>query len=678
MPNRLAKETSPYLLQHANNPVDWYPWGEEALQKAQAEDKPVLLSIGYSACHWCHVMAHESFENMEIARIMNENFINIKVDREERPDVDHVYMESVQAMVGRGGWPLTVFLTPEGKPFYGGTYFPPEDWQGTPGFPKILKAVIEAYHNRRSSIANTVNQITGLLNGLMTVSGEAVALNKSILLEAYNSLEQSFDIQNGGFGSAPKFPNPLTLEFLLRYYSLSEEKQVLQMVNLTLGKMSEGGIYDQIGGGFHRYSTDGQWLVPHFEKMLYDNALLSQVYLHAYLVTGAKVMSDIVQETIDYVLRDMTDPSGGFYCSLDADTEGEEGGYYLWSEKEMREALGESLATVAVRYYGVTEDGNFDGRNILHRNISQEETHELQEAKEQLLKRRLQRNSPGRDEKVLASWNGLMLASLGEAAAVLQRRDYLEAAIKNGTFLKYTMISTDGRLMHSYKKGAIKINGFLEDYANVVQGFLSLHQATLDIKWLESAIDLTRMMLDECYDSQSGILYDTPKEQEAHLFLRSRNDFDGALPSGVATATLVLLKMAVLTGNMGYRDIAQKNLSSLNKNIGKMPLGYSQWLCALDFYLSSPLEIVLVGNKYDLKTISMAKEISARWLPNKIFAVSDPVQSASLKDLPLFKDRPTVDSLPTTYLCLKNTCKAPINDAAILAEELSSEKLFGQ
>jgi uncharacterized protein YyaL (SSP411 family) len=672
MPNHLSGETSPYLLQHANNPVDWYPWGEEAFRRATAEDKPVLLSIGYSACHWCHVMAHESFENSEIAALMNENFVCIKVDREEHPDIDHVYMESVQAISGGGGWPLTVFLTPDGKPFYGGTYFPPEDSRGIPGFPRILRSVVEAYHNRRSSIDETTSQIAGFLTGLITAPGSPAALTKAILEEACASLEGCFDSQNGGFGGAPKFPNPLTLDFLLKYYSFAGEKKALEMVDMTLDKMAGGGIYDQIGGGFHRYSTDSRWLVPHFEKMLYDNALLSRVYLHSYLITGNKSRAAVTQETLDYVLREMTDARGGFFCSQDADTEGQEGKYYLWTRQEIREELGEHLASKIEDYYGVTGVGNFAGLNILHRAGFNGLSAEMQDARSRLLKRRDRRTRPGRDEKVLASWNGLMLAGLAEAAAVFQRQDYLAAAVNSGNFLEEAMIVAGGRLMHSYTNGTVKIEAFLEDYANIIEGFLSLHQTTLDIKWLKLAVELVRMMIEEYYDAESGILYDTPARQEANLFVRPRNDFDGASPSGTAAATLVLLKMAVLTGNTEYSEIARKNLSSVSQRMAKTPMGYSQWLCALEFHLAPQPEIVLVGNKNDPRTKAMATIISSRWLPDKIWATLDPASSDSLNDLPLFKDRPALNGEPTVYICVNNTCRAPIPDGARLAEELGS------
>ena len=505
MPNHLDQETSPYLLQHAHNPVDWYPWSEVAFKKARQEDKPVLLSIGYSACHWCHVMAHESFENESIANQMNENFINIKVDREERPDVDHIYMQAVQAMTGSGGWPLTVFLTPEGKPFYGGTYFPPEDRHGLPGFPKVLTALADAYRYRRSEIEQTTTQIKDYLSRAPETPPGNLPLTENSLKQAFSSLTQYFDRQNGGFGGAPKFPQPLTLEFLLRYYNRYREKSALEMVALSLDKMAGGGIYDQIGGGFHRYATDSQWLVPHFEKMLYDNALLSRLYLNAYLVTGYKQWATVVEDTLDYILREMHSPEGGFYSAQDADSEGEEGKYYLWTLPEIKGVLGEDLASEAAQYFGVSAEGNFESRNILYRVRDQNDSDTIAELKRLLLDRRNQRVKPGRDEKVLASWNGMMLSSLAQAACVLQRQEYLSAAKISGSFIINSLMS-NGQLLHTFKGGQAKISGFLDDYALVAGGMVALHQATLEGKWLKIAIDLTETMVERFYNAGTGLI----------------------------------------------------------------------------------------------------------------------------------------------------------------------------
>jgi len=490
MSNRLAKESSPYLLQHANNPVDWYPWGEEALTKAKVEDKPILLSIGYSACHWCHVMAHESFENVKTARLMNDNFVNIKVDREERPDLDSVYMEAVQSLTGRGGWPLTVFLTPEAKPFYGGTYFPPEDRYGMPSFSRVLSAAADAFKNRRVEVEQTTKRITESLSSRPSTVTDMKPLVTDIIGNACLNLKQDFDRDDGGFGQAPKFPQPMVLEFLLRYFHRSQDKAALDMVTLTLEKMARGGIYDQIGGGFHRYSTDGHWLVPHFEKMLYDNTLLSQLYLHAYLVTRNPLFRRVVEETLDYLLREMASPPDNHQ----------------------------------------TEEPSF-----------------ILDAKASLIKWREQRAHPGRDEKILASWNGLALSSLAEAACALDRQDYLSVAVSNGSFLMDSMTKS-GYLRHTFKDGHAKGEGYLEDYAMVIGGLISLHQATFSSEYLKQAIRFAYIIAQDFWDETAGTFYDTSSRHDS-LFVRPRSTHDGSLPCGASAATLEILKISRLTGN---------------------------------------------------------------------------------------------------------------------------------
>jgi uncharacterized protein len=670
MPNRLAQETSPYLLQHAENPVDWYPWGEEAFDRARREDKPVLLSIGYSACHWCHVMEHECFENGAIAGLMNQNFINIKVDREERPDLDHIYMEAVQAMTGSGGWPLTVFLTPEKKPFYGGTYFPPEDRHNLPGFPRVLSSVVNTYCKRRSAIDNIVGDVDKFLSGEIQSLEKAKPLSESILKQAYYILERSFDTQNGGFNAAPKFPYPMTLEFLLRYYTRFKDNTALGMVSLTLEKMAKGGIYDQIGGGFHRYATDGEWLVPHFEKMLYDNALLGRTYLHAYLLNGNKFLATIVEDTLDYVLREMRSPEGGFYSTQDADSEGEEGRYYLWTPQEIASVVGNELAAQTEDYFGVNESGNFEGRNILHLKDLQADLQLIRKARQSLLAKREQRVKPTRDEKVLASWNGLMLVTLAEAASILGRDDYLFAAAANGSFLLDRM-AYDGKLQHIYTDGIAKIDGFLEDYASVIEGLLALHQATLSGKWLKSAIALADTMVNQFYDSKTGLLYDTPPGQN-DLIVRPRNNFDGAIPAGTSLATLMLLKMSLLTGNTKYYEIADQELRSISNIAGNAPLGYSEWLCALDFYLSVPEEIILIGNIDNPLARKMANVVYHKWQPNKVMAAFDPADSDSVPELPVFSGRGAASGQPAVYICRNYSCQVPITSIEELEKQLKA------
>ncbi|UCG84295.1 MAG: thioredoxin domain-containing protein, partial [Dehalococcoidia bacterium] len=621
MPNRLIGETSPYLLQHAQNPVDWYPWGEEAFNRAIQEDRPVLLSIGYSACHWCHVMERESFENEYIANIMNEYFVNIKVDREERPDLDAVYMEAVQAMTGRGGWPLTVFLAPDKRPFFGGTYFPPEDRQGMPGLPKVLKMVVQAYRTRRGEVKAAADDVITHLNRSQEPQRSVEPLTTEIIHAAFTRLKSEFDKRNGGLGTAPKFPQPMVFEFLLQYHYRHGKDEALAMVEHTLNNMARGGIYDQIGGGFHRYSVDDHWLVPHFEKMLYDNALLARLYLHGYQATGKPLYRRIVKETLDYVLREMQDSEGGFYSAQDADSEGVEGKYYVWTPGEIIEALGEDDGQIAIKYFGVTDHGNFEGSNILNQVIETESlTTELGlssdeiEAriagiKARLREKRVQRIAPHLDNKVLTDWNGLMLSILAEAALVLDREDYLQAAINNANFLLDTMLDRDVELLkHAYKDGHAKIPGYLLDHALICDGLLSLYEATFDPRWLNAARKLATAMISQFWDDVHGCFYDSGYRQEA-LVVRPRNIFDNALPSGSAMAASVLIHLARLTDSREHEKLAAAAIRSVHDFLTRYPSGFSQWLCALDLYLSQPKEIAIFGSLHDPATKSLIKVI---------------------------------------------------------------------
>lgn len=672
LPNHLAGETSPYLLQHANNPVDWYPWGDEALNRAKAEDKPILLSIGYAACHWCHVMAHESFENPDIAALMNDNFINVKVDREERPDLDSIYMQAVQAISGSGGWPLTVFLAPDGKPFFGGTYFSPDDRHGMPGFSRVLKTVADAYENRRGEIEEAAGQIIAVLTSENKVN-ESEPVTPDILNQAYLTFREDFDRENGGFGLAPKFPQPMALEFLLRCFHRTQDKAVLEMVDFALEKMARGGIYDQVGGGFHRYATDRSWLVPHFEKMLYDNALLSRVYLHAYIVTGKQLFRSIAEETLDYVLREMSDPDGGFYSTQDADSEGVEGKYYLWTPQEIIDVTGKDNSHIVADYFGVTTDGNFEGQNILH--VVKEPDSEvltiIDQAKKSLRKRRDQRVKPGRDEKILASWNGLMLASLAEAACTLDRRDYLAAAVANGSFLLDSML-VDGFLQHAYGDGKPKLDGYLDDYAMVIDGLLSLHQTTLHGEWLRQATKLAKIMVEQFWDEAPGIFYDTGGRHE-NLFIRPKSTFDGALPSGASMAIMVLLKLGWLTDNHGFENIAAQALRSVRELISQHPLGFGNWLCALDFYLSEPRQIAIIGSADNPATSELLHTLCTTWLPNKVVAAYDPGDPTAVSELKLFENRGMINNQSTVYVCHRYSCQQPVTDPVSLAEQLRGE-----
>ena len=685
MPNRLINETSPYLLQHANNPVDWYPWGEEALERARSEDKPILLSIGYSACHWCHVMERESFENETIAGLMNDNFVSIKVDREERPDLDQVYMQAVQMLTGSGGWPMTVFLTPEGKPFYGGTYFPPEDRQGMPGFPRLLTSIAEAYSTNRGEIDRVTKQLTTQMSQSNQVSQGTSILTVDILHKAYSSLATNFDYQNGGFGNAPKFPQPMTPEFLLRYYHHGYNPRALELVELTLEKMAYGGIYDQIGGGFHRYSTDAYWLVPHFEKMLYDNALLARLYLHTYLITGRALYRRVVEETLDYVLREMTDSSGGFYSAQDADSEGVEGKFFVWSPDEINSVMGDADGEVFAGYYGVTGAGNFEGKNILNIRQDPEEFAEtkgltadqlgdiINRGSKALLEVREQRIHPMRDDKVLASWNGLMLRSFAEAAAALRRPDYLAVAIKNAEFLARSMKS-DGRLLRTYRDGQAKLLGYLEDYSFVIDGLLALYEATFDLRWLDEAVTLADSMIELFWDEGIGGFYDTGSDHET-LVVRPRDVFDNAQPCGGSVASDVLLRLAVFTGNNDYSAKATVPLRSLHQAMSQSPGGTGHWLSALDFYVSPPKEIAVIGPRDDPTTQALLDTVFHRFLPNKaVMGVETPLIPAddnSEADIPLLAGRGMVGGLPSAYVCQNYACQLPVTDPAGLAEQLS-------
>ena len=680
MPNRLASETSPYLLQHAENPVDWYPWGEEALNRAREEDRPILLSIGYSACHWCHVMERESFENDDIAAVMNEHFVNIKVDREERPDLDAVYMEAVQMLTGSGGWPMTVFLTPEGRPFYGGTYFPPDDRPGMPGFPRLLAAASQAYHTNKSEIDRVTRQLSEQMGRTGQMPRGFTPLTTEVMHNAYSQLATQFDHLNGGFGNAPKFPQPMTPEFLLRYYRHGFNVRALEMVELTLQKMAYGGMYDQVGGGFHRYSTDAYWLVPHFEKMLYDNALLARLYLHAWQITGNPLYRRITEETLDYVLREMTDPAGGFYSAQDADSEGVEGKFFVWTPDELRPLLGDD-AELVMGYYGVSERGNFEGSNILNvprppadyasqRGVSERALSEaIARARATLLEVRERRIHPLLDDKVLTSWNGLMLRAFAEAGAALERSDYLDAARSNAAFLLENMRDANGRILRTWRNGEAKLLGYLEDYSCLADGLLSLHEATLEPRWLQEAVAVADGMNALFWDDPVGGFYDTGSDHE-QLVIRPRDVFDNAQPCGGSVATEVLLRLGVITGDDGYSSRGATPLRALQQLLGRAPGATGYWLGALDFYVSLPREIVIVGPPDADSTQSLLREVSARFMPNKVaVGLSDPA-NPPLKNSPLLEQRVMQDGQPTAYVCENYACQLPVTDAAALAAQL--------
>ncbi len=566
--NRLAGETSPYLLQHAHNPVDWFPWGPEALAKAKAEEKPIFLSIGYSACHWCHVMERESFENPDIAAIMNERYVNIKVDREERPDLDNLYMAAVQALTGHGGWPMSVFLTPDLEPFYGGTYYPPTDSRGMPGFPRVLLSVERAWNERRDEILGAAGEMTSQLRSAGSIPASGGELDATLLDGAAKALGRAFEPIHGGFGSSPKFPHPMDLRVLLREHARTGDQHALHMVTHTLDKMARGGIYDHLGGGFARYSTDEQWLAPHFEKMLYDNALLSTVYLEAFQVTGNSEYATIARETMDYILERMTSPDGPFYATEDADSEGVEGKFYVWSLDEIQQVLGSERAVEFVSIYDVTERGNWEHANILNlpRPIEQaakalgrdpaELRSDLASDRAKLLEARSKRIPPGKDTKVLTSWNGLMLGPLAEGSLILDEPRYAQAAEKAAGFLLDTMRTVDGRLLHSYKDQQAKFNGYLDDYTHFIDGLTRLFEVTGRQRWIEAAIELAEVMIDEFHDAEGGGFYYVGKSHE-QLIVRQKDAYDNATPSGNAMAATVLARLDALTGRDDFEALAR-------------------------------------------------------------------------------------------------------------------------
>ncbi|MGZ6307988.1 MAG: thioredoxin domain-containing protein [Ktedonobacterales bacterium] len=686
--NRLIRESSPYLLKHAHNPVDWYTWDEEALAKAKAEDKPILLSVGYAACHWCSVMERESFENEDTARLMNEYFVSIKVDREERPDIDGLYMDAVQALTGSGGWPMTVFLTPDGAPFFGGTYFPPRDRYGMPGFPKLLRSIAEYYRTRRDEVEQQAEEFrqfyrrqseteVPLPRGFAVEEIPSLALDPDMLRQAADRLLASMDAVEGGFGRAPKFPHPMGLEFLLRVESRLRsggvgegDPRLMTLVRLTLDKMADGGIYDQIGGGFHRYATDAVWLVPHFEKMLYDNALLAPVYLHAWQLTGDERYRRICEETLDYVLREMTDQEGGFYSTQDADSEGEEGKFYIWTPAELREVLGEADVRIAEHYWGVSEGGNFEGRNILHvvapadevaRDLGIEEGEvraAIARARQRLYEARAQRVWPGRDDKVLAAWNGFMLRAMAEAGRILKRDDYRQAAVANAAFLQSRMVS-DGRLHRSWRHGQARLDAYLEDYAAVVNGLVSTYEATGETRFFAWARELADAMLSRFWDEASGGFFDTASDHEA-LIGRPRELTDNATPSGTSLAAEGLLRLAALTGEERYREHAARIVVPLAPAMVDQPSAFGHLLGALDDFIGPFYEIALVGAPDDASLRELRRAVDTRYVPRAVLAVAAPDDEQAQREVALLAGRGLVDGQPAAYVCQGFVCKQPV------------------
>ena len=708
--NRLIHETSPYLLQHAHNPVDWYPWGDEAFARAKTEDKPVLLSVGYSACHWCHVMAHESFENERIAAIMNLNYVCIKVDREERPDIDALYMDAVQALTQHGGWPMTVFLTPEGLPFYAGTYFPPEDRHGMPGFPSLLLRLSQYYKTRRADVDEQAEEFRdfyarrGSLDGARARNAPIAAseVDLSVLTAAERNLTRTFDITQGGFGGAPKFPHAMDLEFLLRLHLREAAHPVqmdrfmtagsagaksditpLEMVKRTLDKMAAGGIYDQLGGGFHRYSVDDRWLVPHFEKMLYDNALLARIYLHAYQVTGEERYARICRETLDYIRRDMTSPEGGFYASQDADSEGEEGKFYVWQPAEIDAVLDPAEAELFKTVYGVTLQGNFEesGATVLHlartvaevaraKGIAPEEAERrLADARMALYAARSRRVWPSTDDKIITAWNGLMLRAFAEAAAAFDSEAYAEMAVNNATFILDKLRNDQGRLLRTYRGGTAHVPAYLEDYAALAMGLLALYEATFDPQWFVAGRELADQMIALFADDAEGGFYDTANDHE-QLISRPRELLDNATPAGNSIAVEVMLWLAALTGEQSYRARAERFLLRLAPTMAQQPSAFGHLLCSLDRWLTPSQEIAILGDALDPDTADLLATVRARYRPNAVIANATPGDMQAQAAIPLLADREQIGGLATAFVCSGFACQLPVTDPAALAAQL--------
>jgi uncharacterized protein YyaL (SSP411 family) len=671
MANRLAEETSPYLLQHKDNPVDWQPWGPDALERAREEDKPILLSIGYSACHWCHVMERESFEDPETAAYMNENFIPIKVDREERPDVDDIYMESVQAMTGQGGWPLTAFLDSEGVPFYGGTYFPPEPRQGMPSFRQVMEATAEAYRTQREQLRAASDRIRESLATIGRIEQSKEPISPAMLNEAVQGLLARADEANGGFGGAPKFPPASSLEFLLA-------RGETEPVRTTLDAMMHGGIYDQLAGGFARYSVDSVWLVPHFEKMLYDNALLARAYLHGWQVMGEDRWMTACRDTLDWALREMRGPEGGFYSALDADSEGEEGRYYVWGEDEMRDALADEgvAADVVERllgYWGVSSTGNFEGRNILHipAGSSAKPPDELVRARRILLARREQRVRPGLDDKRICSWNALMIAALADAGAALGRDDFLDAAAGCARFILESMRDADGRLLRTWKDGEGRLNAYLEDHAYLVEALLRLYEATLEVRWFDAARETADAMIERFADDERGGFFTTSHDHE-ELIARRKDLGDHPIPAGNASAALGLLRLHALTGEVDYEKRGVGVLRLFAPAAVRHPDSFGHLLQALDFHLSQVREVALVAPEDGAAPLSPLSDLAAvvhsAHRPHVVLAGGP----EGLERPELLRDRPTVEGKPAAYVCEDFTCQAPVTEPERLAAQLDA------
>jgi hypothetical protein len=669
-PNRLLNESSPYLRQHAYNPVDWYPWGPEALARARDENRPIFLSIGYSACHWCHVMEHESFADAETAQLMNEHFVCIKVDREERPDLDQIYMNAVTSLTGHGGWPMSVFLTPELEPFFAGTYFPPEDRHGLPSFRRLLANLAEVWRSRNADVLQSAEQIAQHLRAAADVRADGEPLDDSLIRNAVHHLERAFDPTHGGFGRAPKFPHALELRLLLRAWKRFGDDDALHMVRLTLDRMAMGGIYDHVGGGFHRYSTDARWLVPHFEKMLYDNAMLSVAYLEAFQATGESAYRQVVEEILDWVEREMTSLEGPFYSTLDADSDGVEGKFYVWSLAEVEHVLGKELAESLSYVYDVTTEGNWEGHTILNlsktlaqnarllRRSEEELQRRLAEGRKLLLAARDKRVRPGRDDKVLVAWNGLMVSAYALAAQVLDER-YARPAIHAADYILKHMRTPVGTLLRTCLPGQpARLNAYLEDYSLFIDSLVTLYEATFDTRWIHHALELTEVMIQQFHDPDAGGFFFVGKDHEK-LLVRGKDPHDGSTPSGNSVAGIALLRLAHLTGRAGLRDVAMRTLQLFRAQMAEAPLAFGQMLMACDVQLGPVDEIAVVGPASAEETREALRLIRRAFRPNAVIAFCD---SDAMPDplLALLAGKSAHQGRVTTYICRNFTCEAPI------------------
>jgi hypothetical protein len=678
MANRLANETSPYLLQHAKNPVDWYPWGDDALTRARRENKPILLSVGYAACHWCHVMEHESFEDESTANLMNEKFINIKVDREERPDIDGIYMQAVQAMTGHGGWPMTVFLTPEGLPFYAGTYFPADDRHGLPSFKRVLTTVGDAYENRPADVQRTTEQLRQFFASTVHSTRSTGTLTPLVLERAYRVLAQDYDMRHGGFVGAPKFPQAMALDSLLRYWARTRTTLALTIAQESFRAMARGGIYDQLGGGFARYAVDEAWRVPHFEKMLYDNALLARLGTHLWQATKDAEIRRTVEETLDWALREMAAPEGGFYSSLDADSEGHEGKFYVWTLGEITTALG-TEAPLAIEYWGVTAGGNFEGKNILHvpndpavlaarQGISLGELHaRIASATHTLLAARAARIRPERDDKTLASWNGLMVRALADAARAFDRMSYHAEAIRHGEFLFRSLVR-EGRVLRSVKHGVARITGFLEDYASLGLAALALYELTFDDVWLTRARSLAESTVRWFWDDDTGAFFDTASDHEV-LVTRPRDITDNATPSGTSLVVELLVRLADLLQDETMLRRATYVVETLAEPMARHPSAFGHALGVADLLVRGAIELAIVGDPASDDFRALTRAAAERYVPSLVLAGGPARNAASVA---LLADRPTIGGRATAYVCRNYACDAPVTDATALATQLDA------